>query len=160
MSLVTDENDPNLREVKDNGQNKAYLILSDEERAKGFVRPVRCSYVHIGRKLYYKNIHRWLTEEEKKEYKHLSNYVAIMTVLTNEDGSFMGGSYVTQEEVDAWKENKRIGGCGTLTTMARAIAETYARNPKFYSATFCCGCGKHLPVDEFVWDGTDEVVGS
>jgi hypothetical protein len=29
-------------------QNKCYLVLSDEERAKGFVRPVRSSYVHVG----------------------------------------------------------------------------------------------------------------
>jgi hypothetical protein len=27
-------------------QNKCYLVLSDAERAKGFVRPVRRSYVH------------------------------------------------------------------------------------------------------------------
>jgi hypothetical protein len=27
-------------------QNAAYLVLSDEERAKGFVRPVRRSYIH------------------------------------------------------------------------------------------------------------------
>jgi hypothetical protein len=47
--------------------------------------------------------------------------------------------------------------------MAQEIAETYARQPGFYGATFCCGCGKHLPVGrdgEFVWDGTDEKVGT
>jgi hypothetical protein len=28
------------------GQQKAYVVLSEEERAKGFIRPVRRSYVH------------------------------------------------------------------------------------------------------------------
>src|SRR3954467_6361571 len=45
----------------------------------------------------------------------------------------------------------RTGGCGTVTTMGRALSETYARDPKFYGATFCCGCNRHLPVAEFVW---------
>lgn len=34
------------RELKENGQQKGYVVLSDEERAKGFIRPVRHSYVH------------------------------------------------------------------------------------------------------------------
>ena len=50
--------------------------------------------------------------------------------------------------------------CGNHTTMAISIAETYARNPKFYSSTFCVTCGKHFPVSEFTWHGTDEKVGS
>jgi hypothetical protein len=83
------------------GQHGAYWILTDAERKKGFVRPVRRSYKHT---------------------------------------------------------------CGVLTTMGIAIAETYARDPKFYGSTFCAGCNKHLPVAEFVWvDGdraTTEVVGS
>jgi len=41
-SVVTDDH----RKIKDNGQQKGYIILSEEERAKGFVRPVRTSYVH------------------------------------------------------------------------------------------------------------------
>lgn len=89
------------KEIKENGQQKDYLVLSDEERAKGFVRPVRLSYVH--------------------------------TV------------------------------CGVKTTMNRKIAETYARNPNFYSGTFCCGCGAHFPVGEngeFFWYGTEEKVGT
>jgi hypothetical protein len=40
------------------------------------------------------------------------------------------------------------------------LAQTYARNPKFYGATYCVGCQKHLPVGEFVWDSDGEVVGS
>lgn len=86
------------RELKPNGQQLAYVVLSEEERAKGFVRPYRDSYVH----------------------------------------------------------NK----CGTLTKMSRSISETYARNPHFYSGTFCAGCGQHFPLDQFVWDGTTEQVGS
>jgi hypothetical protein len=30
------------------GMQKGYLVLSDEERAKGFVRPVRRNYIHTG----------------------------------------------------------------------------------------------------------------
>lgn len=41
--------------------------------------------------------------------------------------------------------------CGSITTMAKEIAETYAANPKFYGATYCVHCQRHLPVDEFVW---------
>lgn len=100
MSLTTDRNDPLLKEGQKNetGQHSIYLVLSDEERAKGFIRPVRKTYVH--------------------------------TV------------------------------CGTATTMGLALAETYARDPKFYGRTFCVGCNKHISVDEFVWDGTTEKVGS
>ncbi len=89
---------PDHRELKENGQQKDYIVLCPEERAKGYVRPYRTSYVH------------------KK--------------------------------------------CGVLTKMAHSIAETYARNPKLYNGTFCIGCHNHFPLDEFVWDGTDEVVGS
>lgn len=93
-SPVTDEH----RGIKKNGQQKDYVVLCPDERAKGFVRPLRKSYVHIE--------------------------------------------------------------CGTVTTMAESIAETYARNPSFYSGTFCCGCGAHYPLSEFKWEGTDEIVGS
>lgn len=42
-SPVTDDH----REINPaTGQQKAYVILSDEERARGFVRPVRRSYTH------------------------------------------------------------------------------------------------------------------
>ncbi|RQW76761.1 MAG: hypothetical protein EHM14_15870 [Methanothrix sp.] len=70
------------------------------------------------------------------------------------EGEKSTGRFWTQKDFDAMK------GCGVLTTMGLAIAETYARDPKYYGATFCCGCDKHLPVEEFVWDGTDERVGS
>jgi len=35
-----------------------------------------------------------------------------------------------------------------------------AEKPKFYGATYCIGCQKHLPVEEFVWSVDGEVVGS
>lgn len=102
MTITTDPNDPRLgRGVnRDGGEgmHDAYLVLSDEERAKGFVRPVRRTYVH---------------------------------------------------EV-----------CGGATTMGQAIAETYARNPSFYGATFCVHCNTHRPVGpdgEFVWDDGSKV---
>ena len=96
---------PDHREIDPNtGMQKAYVVLSEEERAKGFIRPVRRSYIH--------------------------------------------------------------DKCGVRTIMGLALAETYARDPYFYSGTFCCGCGTHFPVGpkemggEFVWDGTDERVGT
>ena len=83
------------------GQQNDYVVLAEEERAKGFVRPVRLSYIHTK--------------------------------------------------------------CGGKTIMNRTIAETYARQPDFYSGTFCCYCGEHFPVGEngeFVWTGTTEKVGT
>lgn len=53
--------------------------------------------------------------------------------------------------------------CGVVTSMPRQIAETYAANPRYYGSTYCCGCNKYLPVGEsgeFVWDGTNERVGT
>lgn len=51
MSLTSDPNDPRLGHGVDDeprGMNEAYLVLSEEERAKGFVRPLRRSYIHVG----------------------------------------------------------------------------------------------------------------
>ncbi len=47
MSLTTDPDDPGLKKIEANGQQAAYLVLSEEERAKGFVRPLRRSYKHV-----------------------------------------------------------------------------------------------------------------
>lgn len=83
------------------GMQKGYVVLSEKERAKGFIRPVRQSYRHTT--------------------------------------------------------------CGTVTRMGRALAETYARDPSFYSGTYCVRCGAHFPVGsdgEFTWDGTSEKVGT
>lgn len=49
MSFTTDPTDPELGHGVDKEktpQHKKYLILSEKERAKGFVRPVRYTYVH------------------------------------------------------------------------------------------------------------------
>jgi hypothetical protein len=89
---------PDHREIDPvTGMQKAYVVLSQEERARGFVRPVRRTYTHRP--------------------------------------------------------------CGTNTTMGLALAETYARDPKFYVGTFCCHCKEHRPLVEFVWTGTNEQVG-
>jgi hypothetical protein len=49
MPITSDPDDPRLTHGPDETprpQADAYLVLSDEERAAGFVRPVRTSYVH------------------------------------------------------------------------------------------------------------------
>ncbi len=47
--VLTDELPPDVdhRTLKPNGQQLAYVVLSEEERAKGFVRPVRQWYTHL-----------------------------------------------------------------------------------------------------------------
>ena len=50
--------------------------------------------------------------------------------------------------------------CGVITTMGLSLAETYARDPKFYGGTFCAGCLSHFPVGEFTWEPDGEIVGS
>jgi hypothetical protein len=53
MGVTDDPNDPRLTRGADPAdgppvdQAEVYLVLSDEERARGFVRPVRLSYWHI-----------------------------------------------------------------------------------------------------------------
>lgn len=41
MATTSDRNDPGLSNVGPDGMQETYLVLSDQERAKGFVRPVR-----------------------------------------------------------------------------------------------------------------------
>lgn len=105
MSITSDNDDPRLTRGVDEQpveQAPVYLVLSEEERAQGFVRPLRRAYIHLT--------------------------------------------------------------CGTVTTMATAIAESYARQPRFYGATYCASCRMHRPVGangEFVWDdGSNEKVGT
>lgn len=94
-SLTADRNDAALSHGVDEtpvGMADKYLVLSEDERAMGFVRPVRRTYFHVG--------------------------------------------------------------CGGITTMGTALAETYARDPNFYGATYCASCCMHRPVGadgEFVW---------
>lgn len=47
MGLTTDPEDPGLKRTTPDGQQEVYLVLSEEERAKGFVRPVRTKYKHL-----------------------------------------------------------------------------------------------------------------
>lgn len=130
------------------GMHKDYWVLCPEERAKGFIRPVRRSYKHVGQQP--KGTLRKLTEEELERYKG-TDYVAFEAYPESEYPKT--GRFWTQEQLDH-------KGCGTVTTMGTALAETYARDPHFYGSTFCCGCGTHFRVTEFVWEGTTEVLGS
>lgn len=38
---------PDHTELRSNGQQKGYVVLSDAERARGFIRPVRDAYRHL-----------------------------------------------------------------------------------------------------------------
>lgn len=93
------------------------------------------------------------------------------SVPTNEtlsDGQYKDHWVLSKEDRDkgfvrpvrtSYKHEK----CGSITTMGRAIAETYAANPGFYGSTFCCHCHGYFPVGvngEFVWTDTTEKVGS
>jgi hypothetical protein len=62
--------------------------------------------------------------------------------------------------VRPYRDRYKHTTCGGVTTMGRALSETYARDPGFYGATFCCQCNRHLPVSEFVWTADGQVVGS
>jgi hypothetical protein len=48
--------------------------------------------------------------------------------------------------------------CGVATGMPEEIVRSYLKNPFLYSAdaTFCCGCGTHVPNRECVWVETGE----
>lgn len=46
MGLTTDPEEARNSPIGPNGQQEMYLVLSEEERAKGFVRPVRTTYKH------------------------------------------------------------------------------------------------------------------
>lgn len=148
--LTTDPTHPDLGKGIDAervGQNKVYLVLSQAERAKGFVRPVRSSYRHVGIRPRYPL--RDLTADEAERTKG-RNYVKYEPYPESERPAC--GRYWTAADLQS--------GCGTETTMGMALSETYARDPGFYGATYCCGCMRHLPVKEFVWTADGEPVGS
>lgn len=145
--ITTDPKDPNL-DITDaaTGLQKAYLVLSEEERKKGFVRPYRDSYVHKG--VAPKHPLRDLSAKEIEAHKQFG-YVKFEK-YPDEDLP-LTGRFWTKEQLES--------GCGGVTVMGRSLSETYARDPKFYGATYCATCQKHFPVHEFVWtDG--ELVGS
>jgi len=158
VSLTTDPTSACLGHGVDDtpvSQNACYLILSDEERAKGFVHPLRDSYVHVGTPGPAFPL-RDLTDEEERLFGE-NGYVKFEPWPEGFKGSSTG-RFWTQAELDAVGE-----GCGARTRMAHEIAETYARSPRFYGATYCVGCQMHRPVGErgeFVWDSTDERVGT
>lgn len=147
--LTTDPNDPRLGHGVDDKpvpQNEAYLVLSAEERSKGFVRPVRSSYIHVGDGPKYPL--RDLTEEEKG--RHGPGYTKFEQYPESE-----------LPVGRAWKDSELVAkGCGYATSMGLELAETYARNPHFYGSTYCVHCARHLPVREFVWQEDGERVGS
>lgn len=144
-------------ETHPDGQLKDHWVLPAEERAKGFVRPVRRSYRHVGLPAP-ANPLRDLDPEELECYEG-TGFVKFEP-YPQEPAALVCkiGRYWTQAELD------KVGkGCGVVTSMPQAIAETYARSPRYYGQTFCCGCGTYLPVGEhgeFVWDGTNERVGT
>lgn len=101
MTGVTDDrNDPGLKRYRTDGMQDKYLVLSEEELAKGFIRPVRTQYIHLV--------------------------------------------------------------CEAVTWMSEPLAQTYARNPGFYTGTWCARCKFHAPVGadgEFRWIEVDGLTG-
>lgn len=140
-------------QLKSNGQQVGYVVLTEEERKKGFVRPVRQNYIHRGIRPKYPT--RELTSDEKQQYAEYG-YVLKEEYPNSSPEKIKNPSAIGRY----WTKEQLNSGCGVVTYMRLALAETYARDPKFYTGTFCVGCGKHLPLEEFVWDGTDEIVGS
>jgi hypothetical protein len=162
MSYTTDPNDPELGrgvDIEPVSQHAKYLILSEEERAKGFIRPVREAYIHVGQG--YKDSELRDVSDGNKNDPNLKKYAKVLYHVKNKDtGEFIGGRFITQKEVDQFIKTGRIGGCGSETKMGLALCETYARDPSFYGSTYCCHCQKHLPVGEFIWKEDNETVGS
>jgi hypothetical protein len=138
------------------GQHTDYWVLSAEERAKGFVEPVRKSYRHVGISGPKPGALRDLNAEEKERYGKY-DYVKFETYEKGHKSAAVG-RFWTQTQLDS------VGkGCGAVTSMSSTIAETYARQPEFYGSTFCVNCGTHLRVGEdgeFVWEGTRQRVGT
>lgn len=134
------------------GLQEKYVVLSEEERAKGFVRPVRTRYVHCGPPPP-TNL-RDLTEEEHERYDKYG-YVKFEAYP---EGSGATGKFWTEKTLA-----RLDAGCWQTTWMALPLAETYARQPDFYTGTYCGYCRAHYPVGEkgeFIWEGTDERVGT
>lgn len=151
MGYTTDREDPRLGHGVDDAPtpiHEVYLILSDEERAKGFVRPLRRAYRHVG-----PPGPRYELQDLTQQAHNDEGYVKYEPYPESERPAL--GRYWTQEQLDQVDQ-----GCGTETRMGLPLCETYARNPKFYGATYCVGCQRHLPVNAFVWVEDGQRVGS
>lgn len=140
--------------TRSDGQHVDHWVMCPTEiMGSGFKRPVRTRYVHVGPPGP-KYPTRELTPEEQQRYS--GEYVAFEPYPESESAKV--GRYWTQQQLDS------VGkGCQTVTSMPSAIAQTYAVNPSYYGSTFCCGCMRYLPVGEygeFVWQGTNERVGT
>lgn len=156
MPLTDNPDDPRIvrggYDTKPILQHEVYLVLSKEERTKGFIRPLRLSYVHVGRSICGDT--SVVLEKEPPGGK-----VFACSELPGHEGEHTSWMPITIEEA----LRGRVGGCGSVTTMGIELAETYARQPDFYGATYCATCMMHRPVGaygEFVWDGTNEKVGT
>ncbi len=84
---------------------------------------------------------------------------------TNETGQHDGYIVLCPDErakgfVRPYRDSYRHLPCGSVTTMGRSLSETYARDPTFYTATFCVRCQMHRPLSEFVWTADGQPVGS
>lgn len=78
-----------------------------------------------------------------------------------EDGQYENYPTIDEGEFEQpVRRTYRHEECDTTTSMREDIAESVARDPEYYSKTFCHGCGKHVPVDEVHWeeDGADWVI--
>lgn len=147
--LDTSKSVPTDKKLAD-GQYADHWALSEEDRKKDRVRPLRMNYEHVGI-AGPNNPLRELTQDEHELYDQYG-YVKFEQYPATANGL---GKFWTQKELD-----KIDKGCGVTTTMPRACAETYAVNPSYYGSTFCCGCGEYFPVREFTWSGSKERVGS
>jgi len=80
---------------------------------------------------------------EKREDGQYENYPTI------DEGDF------EQPVRDAYVHEE----CGATTRMTGDLPESIARDPEYYTATFCVECGTHVPVEEVHWkdDGSDWV---
>lgn len=153
MSYTTDPNDPRLGHGSDDKpvpMNEVYLVLSEEECAKGFVRSLRRSYLHRGRHV----CGQYIPNNDGK----LGGQVRVCMLPPDHDGTCgtVSRTFV-QPEAARIHEKQLIGGCNEVTQMGLELCETYARKPDFYGSTYCVHCSKHLPVNEFVWceDGVE-----
>jgi hypothetical protein len=136
------------------GQHKDYIVLCPDERAKGFVRPFRNKYIHVGQSVCAKLI--------EKQPESLETLRDVCGLPYKHDGECAGQFFTVSgyDQADIILKDHRKGGCGVETRMSQDLSETYARDLEFYGATFCVGCNKHLPVGEFVWSADGQEVGS